>query len=307
MTSQYGRVFLFTSSVLILTLTSCKNKPEEEAPKEEKIVIVNDPSTSSPSTLLCPQNYVKIPANAQLGTQAFCLMKYEARKNNSLIAAESNETLPLYRNLTMASAKIACEELNTATNSFTQVGSYSLMTNAQWMSMARNLESVSTNQVMYKGTQCYKRGNTGMDLYTGYNSRCGYGLGQHEVSGANTLKFHTTSMGETIYDVSGNLFEFVRWSKNSDEAPACPSSDGWIPVNKIGSYCPQLTENDYMPMNQALNYTNGIGEAFLGGGVIAFRSGYWGSYSEAGIYLLNFCSEETANSSIGFRCAYELK
>lgn len=270
---------------------------------------VSPNETSSNNNIVCPPNYIKVPANQELGTDTFCIMKFEARKHTQTSAAYSNDTGPLYTNLTFADAKKACDLLNQDTSMarFRAKGKFSLTTNPQWMALVRDLEQVKSNIVKdSQGTTCYKRGNTGMDQYgSNYLRRCSYGKGKSEVSGTNPLKFHETSLKETIADVSGNLYEFVRWSKTTDLAPQCPSSGDWIQVNEIGDYCPELDPKDYLPVNAELKSADGIGWAYLGTGRIPYRSGHWDSQSVTGIYLLNFCSEATSLPSIGFRCVYE--
>ncbi|MDH4467029.1 MAG: hypothetical protein QE271_03155 [Bacteriovoracaceae bacterium] len=267
-------------------------------------------STIGQDKLICPPNYIKVPGNFSLGTSEFCLMQYEARKSEKGHIPISNSTNSLYRNITFAEAKEACLSLNSHADfsKYHRVGKFSLMTNSQWMAVARNIESNKRDNriVDSQDTSCYKRGNVGMEVIPDYKSRCGYGAGSSEINRANQLNFHTLTNGEKIMAFSGNLYEFVRWSEASDTAPLCPNAPNeWVPVKDIHRWC-NYPQNSFMPNDQKLTHLDGIGEAYLSStGIVPFRSGFWLSYSVAGIYLLNFCPLATKDNSLGFRCAYD--
>jgi hypothetical protein len=104
----------------------------------------------------CPDGYISVPGNSNLGTDDFCVMKYEA-KIGAAGEAVSNAQGQLLRGLNLAEAKAKCEELNTLHGVQNQ---YRLITNKEWMTIARNAENVDVNwSGGAVGAGCLNRGN----------------------------------------------------------------------------------------------------------------------------------------------------
>ncbi len=230
-----------------------------------------------------------------------CVMKYEASsdgttncKNAAGTAAAcpvSNTTTTPWVSINQANAKAACES----------IGAH-LITNAEWMALARDIESVSSNYV----SGILKRGNVG-DTATGdYNASSDpeYGTGRSELAKL------TLSNGEEIWDLSGNAREWVDEAKYTSELPNYPT--GWREFNAITytSKTPYLIAG---PLSTSLT-TGALGfgriytdndTAYPSGDVHAFlRGGHWGDTSSAGVFALHLDgSFSFSNAYVGFRCA----
>ena len=100
--------------------------------------------------LSCPTGYIPIPANDNLNVSAFCVMKYEAKNDGSSNAVSTEAGTP-WVSLDFVTAKSECNELGV---------NYELISNPEWMAIARNVENVAANWTGGSvGSGCVKRGN----------------------------------------------------------------------------------------------------------------------------------------------------
>ena len=77
------------------------------------------------------------------------------------------------------------------------------------MSIARNIEEQDENLSAGKtGVGCLFRGNVGVDDACSYDND-----GTDEGSGRDSTAKHILSNGEEIYDVGGNVFEWVDYAE----------------------------------------------------------------------------------------------
>jgi hypothetical protein len=193
---------------------------------------------SSPTA--CPTNFVKVPANATLGTAEFCLAKYEmkvAQNNGTAVFDGYNNSVALdvtlykpesrpdgvpWVRILLADAISECASLGTG---------YHLSTAKEWQAAALNIESVATN---WSGNSVGSgRLNTGHSdnavdasavangyavtgsnlLSAGSGSDAYVGTGQNNSlawgSGGEQKRTHTLSNGEVIWDMAGNARDVV--------------------------------------------------------------------------------------------------
>jgi hypothetical protein len=130
--------------------------------------IFNQKNTSDSST---PKNFILIPANPKFGVnEDFYVSKYEMKiKDHSNgeqgykpeFVAESRASGTPWLGLNMLQAKAACEALGEG---------YSLITNAEWMTIAQNIESVGKN---WSDGQSHINGKSSAKLTIG--NVCRYG------------------------------------------------------------------------------------------------------------------------------------
>jgi len=240
-----------------------------------------------------------------------CIMQYEAKCSNgggdtatdggypwssctsaggTVVSASAGEPIT---NITQIQAKAACES----------IGAH-LITNAEWMSLARDIEQVVSNYVDVSGTSTLKRGNVGLldaASYDGANPEVGV------VDAKAKLKL---SNGKEIYHLSGNVYEWVDETKFTSELPNY--AEAWREFNAI-TYTSKTPYLIVGPLSTSLTtgalgfgriYTDN-GAAHPSGDVHAFRRGEaWGGASCAGVFALNLdYSPSYSISSIGFRCA----
>src|SRR4030042_342426 len=108
----------------------------------------------------------------------------------------SQEALTPWTNLYFNNAKTACESLGSG---------YHLLTNAEWMTIAKNIESTPASWTGGAvGNGMIKRGNVGTDDAGSYN-----GADPEYGTGRNTKAELKLSTGASIWDFSGNADEWV--------------------------------------------------------------------------------------------------
>ena len=267
--------------------------------------------------LACPIGYIPVPPNPALYTFApFCVAKYEM-KNNASVATSQAAGFP-WTNLTQDEARSHCFALG---------ANYQLISNAQWMTVAHNAEQGSLNWSSgTPATGVFPRGhcdsgpsstleassNDGDHYYLTNNF-----LGQGPLSGEEQRRVLILSNGEKIWDMAGNVSEWVDW--NIDPAmKAYLSIDGttsalWKEINiidaniSLGQY---MEPAAWLPFyHPSINSSNGIGKYWAGynnSGGAAQRGGNFSSGGSAGIYALQLQNSASnySGSELGFRCSF---
>jgi hypothetical protein len=201
------------------------------------------------------------------------------------------ERIP-WRYITITSAKNLCKSVG--------VG-YDLISNPEWMTVARNIENVDENWTLGQvGSGKIFAGNIGENLADSYN-----GADPEGGTGRNTKARLFLSNGEEIWDLNGNIHEWVDWTIGGDleRAPTCAA--GWREILDHG--CAGVTDSDVLPSNSNYNSENGTGQ-FHGGTVGDLYRGahygyYGGNHQYAGIFL-SLWNYSGTYIAIGFRCVY---
>ncbi len=309
----------------------------------------------NPAPISCPSGFIPVPHNTEVGTtKDFCVMKYEAKAYHSVnqtidadgcyeeacttpnwgledhIPASSPTGSP-WRRIDATNALAECNSLNTggATN-------YDLISNPEWMTIARNAESVSSNwSTGTVGTGVMARGwaantsalpvdpwqNTAVAPSTDAN--CLYNTGQNTCASSGDHLYRRTltlSNGEVIWDLSGNVSEWVDWETGGafttvpQEYKAFVNADAGAVAawREFTSLDQNINNGDVMnPLtwqssNPALDSSHGIGQYYAGAsGGAALRGGGWFAGSRAGAFTLNLNSSTSdTNTNVGFRCVY---
>lgn len=196
----------------------------------------NDPDPGADPT--CPSHFAMVPANATLGTSAFCIAQYEMKAetnagsdvfdsytvglDETLHKPESRPGgLPWVR-ITQANAMLECASLG---------AEYSLITAPQWAAVSRNIESVASNWssgVVGTGTLYTNHSDNaasgtaiadghavagslllsagdGSDPYVGTGNASGDAWG----AGKEQRRTLTLSTGEVVWDLAGNARDKV--------------------------------------------------------------------------------------------------
>lgn len=257
----------------------------------------------------CPTNYIAVPANSAVGTNGdFCVAKYEM-KNNSGIATSQMAFTP-WVSIDQPTARTNCSALGTG---------YHLITNPEWMTIARSIELTAVNWsggAVYSGA--LNKGHTDSSPLSALdasvdNDGC-FGTGQtcSDTVWDSQRRTFTLSNGEVIWDFAGNVWEWVDWQvAQSDKAYS--SADGgpvlggreWTAIDTYPNNI--MLPSTWQPSNPMLDSSNGIGKYDAGtanpGG--AQRGGRFGDGSSAGIYDLTLKYGPTFTAAnIGFRCTY---
>ncbi len=308
----------------------------------------NDPNYTITS---CPDGYITVPGNPNYNTSAFCVQQYEARLDNGFISnagCEEGDELnmstatlqhepeisPLI-NINMCAAKRIC--VNSGGH---------LITNNEWMTIARNIEQVEDNWTGgSQGVGVIKRGNIGrgsnLENYIipegGYMLESGFLFGGIIDFGENRneLAKLILSNGEEIWDFSGNLEEWVDLTIIESCDGDCNSGNDTGGVQHESPGFENLTEKDWyeftdltrsglLTYNQIKPFNNynseqGVGKIYITPGKANSKYGYTsnvhgvvrgGTYFDdnaAGVFAMNFrWGPDYFSDSIGFRCAITL-
>lgn len=280
--------------------------------------------------LSCPIGYVGIPGSAALETNDFCVMQYEARcadvnaptvgltspvntgpntyDNDFNAAANCDKTT---NNKTVVSTPTGYpigDVLESEAETYCQQAGGHLITNAEWTTIARDLAAVGSNWSSGTvGTGFLPLGHHALSIYNAVM----FG-GESYGSGGSThiyLRKLTLTTGESIYDIAGNLEEWVsgtcapgtgqglwtwsggavEWTDSStndyERSVAGPSNATWNSTQRTGQYIG----------------CSASGNGFLRGGNLSATAG-----GAVGLFHINLIFNPTAPSSRntirGFRC-----
>ena len=247
----------------------------------------------------CPAGYVTVPGNVSYATENFCIAKYEMKGGTSSVAAGTPTV-----SINQTTAKSSCTSLGTG---------YHLITENEWMTVARNIENVGANWSGNNvGSGALNRGHTdsvplnSLAANTDDTAACD-GTGQ---SCSNTVwndqrRTHFLSTGEVIWDFAGNVWEWVDWNiATNDKASA---QGAWIEVSAAVPTS-SMPKASFYPENEVFNSTQNIGRYYpgaSGGGGAAFRGAGWSHGTNAGIYALYLAAPSTNTAAdLGFRCVW---
>lgn len=261
----------------------------------------------------CPANYIPVPKNTVVGTTVdFCVSKYEMKCNNDTTGAActgspvSMAANQPWVNITQGNAKAACSTLG---------GAYHLITNAEWMTIARNIEATAGN--WSSGTVssgALNRGHTDnapvatLAASTDDNPCSGTGETCSPTVWHDQRRTHTMASGHAIWDLAGNAKEYIDWFLPTGRAAS--GNAAYIEINSqaAGGSMPLTT---FRSNDTGLTSGNGIGKYWPdtdGSNGYAARGGHYnnGASQQAGVYLLDFSNSSSAtDAKLGFRCAYQ--
>jgi len=248
---------------------------------------------------ICPgiSNWILVSGDSSFGTNDFAVMKYEAKKGIDNKPVSQPEATP-WTEINFQEAKNACESLGSG---------YHILTNAEWMTIARNIEHTPeswTDGVV--GSGMIKRGNVGLDDVGSYNgANPEYGIDR------NTKAELTLSNGETIWDISGNVYEWI-----DDTCTPGIGQGFWANRNSLSEWNEgDLSDFERAEAGPSTSIDYGASPSDKGTGMYSrcgaeyklIRSGYWdGSYYKAGIFYLYSYKDSWVSIASGFRCVKSL-
>lgn len=281
-------------------------------------------------SLNCPPGYIHVPANASVNANNdFCVMETEA-KNVAGLAVTSGTGLP-WNFITSVAASTACEDLNTL-NSVTN--KYNLLSNEEWMAIARNIEQNPTNwsNGSISLANEINRGHSDVNPNTPlsisnfndpYNQTLNSDLDLPSI-GWEQKRTHTLSNNNIIWDFAGNVGEIVDLSlnaglqlapsnkkpySNTDGAPLF----GYKELNEINALIGENVSdlffpNFWQPLDPNYSHAQGVGQYYGGdntSGGLLVRGGAFNEGNRAGIYNFELDSDNTSSFNwLGFRCVY---
>lgn len=307
---------LFLLSIIFLLATGCKTSTQtySKTPPAQ-----NADKTLAKINKSCLSGFIKVPGDPRYNTPDFCVMKYDAKcvnisnpsvglepvsdiygtyKNNasgaSCTSSNNKEIISIASGFPIAyipetgsgsdNAKSYCEHMG-----------WHLITNAEWMTIARNVEQVSANWCDLNGTNCGATpGTKDKILANGHNDaqpnsalvastddkQTCFGTatdGSNTCGGPNSQK-RTLALnnGEIIWDFAGNVWQWVDGTVLRKDEPKSKSNGkldvGWLSsefapgglpsVIIDNGQGPSLGYDSFRPSNPAWNSTNGVGRIF---------------------------------------------
>ncbi len=256
-----------------------------------------------------PNNWIKVPGNSTYNTSNFWVMKYEAKydkvvngrgddASDASCPADSGDGLDWRDSGCSDATKIISSAYGSpivhvthtqAVSACTSIGAH-LITNDEWMTIARNAEQVASNWSSGSvGTGCLFRGNNGTADSCGYN-----GSDPEKGINRNSKAKLTLSNGEEIWDIAGNVWEHARKDTSDTLVNDTPTDGGavgwrWIEHTAITGYG-DFSSNEIRPSDSSWNSTQGMGKVYTYNGAYAnrvlLRGGTWGTGSNAGAFTL---------------------
>ncbi len=288
-------------------------------------------------------NWVLVPGNSGFGTGgSFWVMKYEAKCAQNNAGLTSPDTgYQTYSNSTTACTSANSRSVASVPDGYpianishtdaktycASIGSH-LLTNDEWMTLARNAEQVAsnwTNNTVGSGALYSGHNDNGpaTALPAGDDNNGYYQTGQTTPS--NQKRTWTLSNGSVVWDFPGNVWEHVQRSVNNVgdltttmALPACSdglAAWGWCQVASGGSpyvsgWTADVAQDKVGPSNSSWYSSQGMGQIYTyktgvnQGTTVFLRGADWGDGSLAGAFSL-YLPWVTGYTIVyvGFRCA----
>ncbi len=309
---------LIIAVILLLTHNS---------PPSPKNLITALPS-SAPQIVSCPPGFIKVPGNPLYHTSDFCVMKYDAKcallaqpevglapaLGNPCLGAAAGHSYNTYKNngpgcfctndrqiiSTSSGYPVAYVPMiksdHRDTRNLCSSRGWHLITNPEWMTIARNVETVSANWCNPDGTDCgYPPGTPGKILANGYykspydqaltagpdNLPCfGTTTDGSDVCGGKNSQKRTLTLtnNEIVWDFAGNVWSWVDALVQRKDEPKSRTAGkldyGWIvrsefaPGGLIPSTLidngqgPSMGYDAFRPSNPDWNSRQGVGRIY---------------------------------------------
>jgi formylglycine-generating enzyme required for sulfatase activity len=232
------------------------------------------------------------------------------------IPASSSTGSP-WRRISPTNASVECNSLN-ALNGVSN--KYDLISNPEWMTIARNAEGVSSNfeaGVMARGWAASTLwGDTWTNTFVASSTgpECKYNIAADSCASTGNHLFRRTlalSNGEEIWDFSGNVWEWVDWSHTTaglNLGPTtCRSSWEQFP-DVLADTCytdGALLSHQVFPATSNGSSLEAFGRFYGGSGGSARRGGMFADGTRSGIFALSLDTGTSTNAhTMGFRCVY---
>jgi len=261
----------------------------------------------------CPAGYVQVPKNTDYVSNDFCVMQYEAKAKLNAGGGFDSDGLSVslathkpashadgmpWRSINRNDARTECQSLGAG---------YDLISNAQWQTIARNLELQVSNWTSGTvGSGCIFQGNNG-------EANCGYDGANPENSSSNARGIFTLSTGQVLYDFSGNVYEWVLDDNSTSyDANAFFRNITGATHTTMGTLAdgvPRSAKAQFGPSGSSYTGTNnnsGLGFGFINPSAGAVnRGGNWSLGGNAGIFYTSLFRLATYSEvNLGFRCVY---
>lgn len=268
----------------------------------------------------CLDGYIKVPGDSRFGTSDFCVMKYEAK-----IAGKNDGNQPYSAGLIPDSRAAGTPWVNiTQTDAIAEAQTACtgchLITEPEWMTIAANVLSVASNWsggavgsgYIYQGHVNYSPGSP---MAASANDADGlYGFTATGGLGLNNRRTLTLTNGEVIWDLSGNVHDWVDGTIAANQQPGLVGESAFAFKQwNNGSLAFRGLAVSSRPSAisgtvAGYSSTQGIGQLYSNYGDTQLRGmsrgGSWGGGVYAGVLMVNVgWSPSLVDSSTGFRVA----
>ena len=266
---------------------------------------------------ICPSNFVAVPSLRGYTSHSFCIAKYEIKRNhqNELVfQPEGSPVMDISRN----------KAINKCQN---RGARYDLVTNDEWQSMVRNIELVPAN--WFDGVigsslglnQGHSDGSPDWGIEASSDDRLGcYKTGElcSRFIWNRQKRTHILSNGEVIWDLGGNVSEWVKdhtiWAYGSEAFMSQVTKNTHRIARSLSggtTTTARVAKDQFGPTRSyetifTKDHFGGLGFGWLAhsSGAI-FRGGSWEMSSFSGVFTVGLLyAEDQAKNWIGFRCAY---
>ena len=284
----------------------------------------------------CPVGFMPVPSLSGYTERAFCVAKYEMK--NKANTATSEAAGSPWVDINQNTAKTKCESLSSS------IGSYSLITNDEWQTLARNIESVNenwSNGSSGSGALSHGHSNGSPDNALLASSNDQEACFNKSISGSACSdsiwhaqrRTHILSNGEVIWDMAGNVGEWManRNNENFNNGgggnrifiSAVADSTHSDTINLILDGNAGLSRTAKAQFGPAGTYNTGVGTPYLGFGYAVLnradgegntgntvvRGGSWDSGGSDGVNAGVFATfliylNTFTGTNVGFRCVF---
>ena len=245
----------------------------------------------------CPTNYILVPALPPYTTTDFCVAKYEMKSVGG--SALSRPTGTPWVSIDRNNSVLQCRILGSG---------YQLISNAQWQTVARNIEGVAANWSSGTvGTGSINRGHAdnapaaalAADA-SDVNACTGTGQSCSDVTWNLERRTHVLSNGNVIWDLGGNVWEWTN-DDYGDLGVNPAISAAWQELSTLSA-----TNRDlFSSANASRNSTQGIGQMYGSSAGAVLRGGGWDHGTGSGVFAALLLYGPTSTStSFGFRCVF---
>ncbi len=283
----------------------------------------------SRTSFRCPPGHVGVPrsnvgglghpsasignANAWLDVgRDFCVMKYPAKAPVANVA-ESIQSLTPWVNIprgtegtTDPSAFRACSDRNLyADLIYRNNGTYRLISNMQWQTVARNAADIGKNWTLGSvGQGMLPRGhsddNPSTLLEHSLDSDPFFGTGNSVINGPEQRRTNWLSNDEVVWDFGGNLGQWVSDDVSELSLPSIGSGE-----HQFSTLAALFSKLIFMPDNVSIGSSQGVGRLYFSGTTGIRRGGrYNGNAEDSGLFGVTLSADLDANALRGFRCVY---
>lgn len=256
-----------------------------------------------PETVACPEGFIPVPGDSRFNTNDFCVGKYEAKNvgGKAVSQAEGAPWVSISQTDAIRAAADACTGC-------------SLISEAQWMTLAHNALDVSSNwSGRSVGSGYIFRGHSDNSPSTPLAASVDDSEGYHGTgnTGGDQRRTLRLNNGEIIWDLAGNAYE---WTKGTI-ASGKPGLGGETSVSHKEYNNTNIEWNSLpvtsRPLVNTYSRDQGVGTLFSDPSNVAerafLRGGAYGHGDLSGVLNLDINSRAPNGSgaNIGFRVVFD--